>query len=141
MNKTLALGLAALSAVFMISCGANLGASAGSKKDTKVQFYNNLWYSGGYPFVAEFWIDDTNVPIAQRPGNGGVIKVKALSGEWSPLTKMTYCDKETTHEVVIFDGPWAEYVFRNVPLRCEADNQYNVYAFGGWPTFNWSVSN
>jgi len=142
MKKTFTLGLVALAAAVMISCGGKnvLGIGDSGKRDTKVQFFNGLYHLDGSPFVAEFWVDDTNEQFGQRTQASGPIKIRVDSGQWSELAKINHCEKEALHEILLYDGPWAQYVFRNVPIQCEKDNKYEIFVFGGWPTFRWLVA-
>jgi len=142
MSKTLSLGLAALAVVFMISCGNSnvLGVGDSGKRETKLQFFNGLYHLDGAPFVAEFWVDDTNEQFGQRTQASGPIKIRVESGRWSELTKISHCEKEALREIILYDGPWAQYVFRNVPIKCERDNKYEIFVFGGWPTYRWILA-
>ena len=126
MKKTLALGLVAVSMVFMISCGSDpLKTITGSKKETKAQFYNESWYASGEPWTARLNI------------NG--VDLTAYTGSWSQDAVIPNCDKETSHMVTLFDAIWPVYVFTNVPLECEKHNLYRIRVLGQHHYIEWST--
>ena len=125
MKRTLAFGLAAVSMVFMISCGSDTwGDITGSKKETKAQFFNESSYQDGSSWTAKLRLGD-------------YAELTAVTGTWSGEAVINDCDGEHIHMATLYDNHVPVYVFTNVPIECENHNLYTIRVLGFQHYIEW----
>jgi len=124
MKHYLIISLAAVSILFTSSCGTDvLKSVSGSKKDTKVQFYNESWAADGSTWTAELRIMET--------------RLRAHTNSWSNVEVLNDCKHDTARTATLFDQIWPVYVFTNVPLECEKNNLYIIRVLGFHHYIEW----